>query len=417
MLAVQKYLLTHSLQELELEHGVNHRLSTDRTKFILNYNQVTAKSDDPIANQCRGLVLRCKHPLKTIATVYEIVGATNVVARPMDRFFNADDPAAAPINWETARIQHKLDGTCCMLYYDFVKEQWCVATRSVPEADVCFGDVPSPLKENTFYNLFMYSAQKTLMELALPTSEIIEGPYYGSMLEAWTSAPSMTQNWLSSLDKSFTYIFELTTPINRVVVKYNDYRTTLLCARHTATGIYCHRDRLDEIGMPVVEEWPLKTLQNIEDFLLHSNPTEIEGAVVVDSNNHRVKVKSKAWVLASRAKDAVTMSKRNALEAIINGQIDDVLPLLDPHVSEYLRGLQQRTGEYLQLIDSLFQQCRFAADRKTFALSVKATGHWQTPFFNLYSGKWTNTSEWLQSLSRDKKLTGSLLDSILEVVK
>lgn len=392
MLLVQQYLLTHSLQQLELEHGVNHRFSADRSKFSLNYDQISAKSTDPLANQCRGLILR---PESLVSGAESVVGPTNVMMRPMDRFFNADDPVAAPINWATARIQNKLDGTCAMLYYDSAKDQWCVATRSVSEADVCFGDIPSPLKNNTFYELFMYSAQSTLDYMA-------------------NSRGSKTVDyWLSLLDKSFTYIFELTTPINRVVVKYDDYRITLLCARETATGTYMHYEGLHEIGVPVVNEWPLKTLQDIEDFLLHSDPAKVEGAVVVDSQNNRIKVKSKAWVLASRAKDSVTMSKRNALEVIINGQLDDILPLLDQGVSDYLRRMQSELGKYLVTLDTHFNRYKSQPDRKSFALNVQASGLWQSPFFNLYSGKWNSTSEWLQYLSREKKLTDSTLDVIL----
>lgn len=413
MLAVQQYLFDHSLKDLELEHGVNYRFSADGSKVSLNYDQISAKPNNPIACQCRGLVLRTIGHLEPD----HVVGVTQVVARPMDRFFNAGDVHAADINWPTARIQNKLDGTMIELYWDPVKEQWCVATRSVPEADVCFGDVPSPLKNNTFYELFMYAASCTLLNQTLLTpiasiTDVVEAPGV-SLFEAGTL---IRESWLNRLDKSFTYIFELTTPLNRVVVKYNDYRTTLLCARETATGTYMHHTRLPEIGMPVVEEWPLKTLQDIEDFLLHSDPAQVEGAVVIDSHNNRVKVKSKQWVLASRAKDAVTMSKRNALEVIINGQLDDILPLLDVHVADYLRMLQAHTAIYLANIDSAFQLFKKNPDRKSFALAVQASGFWQTPFFNLYSGKWSSTSAWLQDLSKQKKLTDSLLDSILDVI-
>jgi hypothetical protein len=50
--------------------------------------------------------------------------------------------------------------------------------------------------------------------------------------------------WLNSLDKSFTYVFELTSPLNRVVVKYADYRITILAARETANGKYLPTDVL-----------------------------------------------------------------------------------------------------------------------------------------------------------------------------
>jgi hypothetical protein len=411
MLQVQEYLENQSLQDLELEHGVNHRFSADRTKFSLNYDQLAAKSDNPIACQCRGLVLR---PIYPQGDVTSLVGPTEVVARPMDRFFNAGDFHAAPIDWSTAVIQCKLDGTMTELYWDSVKEQWCVGTRSVPEADVSFGDIVSPLKENTFYELFMYAADKTLLNRALLDSVDIEGPIYGTMIEAWKAEPTILENWLNSLDKSFTYVFELTSPLNRVVVKYDDYRITILAARETATGKYIPTDDLYKIGVPVVETWPLKTLADIEAFLHGSDPAKIEGAVVIDANHNRLKVKSKQWVLASRAKDMVTISKRNALECVIDGTVDDVLPLLAEDIQDYLLNLQRDLATYCNRIDAGFRRYRLQPDRKSFALNVQASGEWQTPFFNLYSGQWKTTSEWLVHLCKAKKMTAGTLDVLLE---
>lgn len=405
MLEVQQYLLTHSLQQLELEHGVNHRFSADKTKFSLNYDQLAAKSNDPIANQCRGLILRprvTEHLTTSVVAPNEVVGPTEVVARPMDRFFNAGDPAAAAIDWSTARIQCKLDGTCCILYYDFAKAEWCVATRSVPEADVSFGDIVSPLKENTFYNLFRYSVCETIR------AQYRE--FYSDT--SWDEFTSM-------LDRNVTYVYELTSPVNRIVVKYDNYRVTLLAARETANGKYLPLEEGYGPGLQVVEEWPLKTLADIEAFLRDSDPAKIEGAVVIDASHNRIKVKSAQWILASRAKDMVSMSKRNALTCIIDGSSDDVIPLLSEELQEYMHKLQSSLVGFCKQIDEKFTSFKATANgnRKEFALMVQASGLWQTPFFNLLGGKWATTIEWLRHLSVEKKLTDSTLDVILEAVR
>jgi hypothetical protein len=402
MLEVQKYLLNHSLQELETEHGVNHRFSADRSKFSLNYDQLEAKSDNPIACQCRGLVIR---PLVPINGPENVVGETTIVSRPMDRFFNAGDVHAAPIDWSTAVIQCKLDGTMTELYWDSVKEQWCVGTRSVPEADVCFGDIVSPLKENTFYELFKHSVLETVR---------------AKYCELFCGDPEDLFNnlWCNTLDKDITYVYELTSPYNRVVVKYGECRVTLLAARETGTGRYIKVEEGYGPGLQVVETWPLKTLADIEAFLRDSDPAKIEGAVVIDANHNRVKVKSKQWILASRAKDMVSMSKRNALTCIIDGSSDDVIPLLSEELQEYMHKLQAGLVEYCRQLDVAFNCYRLSAtDRKQFALFVQASKLWQTPFFNLYSGQWKTTLEWLRHLSVAKKLTDSVLDTLLGNIK
>lgn len=55
---VKDYLLTHSFRQLEEEHGVCTRPNATFDKFSLNYDQLLVKNGDPIAEQCRGLVIR-----------------------------------------------------------------------------------------------------------------------------------------------------------------------------------------------------------------------------------------------------------------------------------------------------------------------------------------------------------------------
>lgn len=397
-LPVQDFLLTHSFAELYEAHGVCARPSADGSKWSLNYDQLAAKSDDPLANQCRGLILR---PVTPVTGDGSVVGPTSIVARPMDRFFNAGDVHAAPIDQSTARYQEKLDGTCCILYFDGVKDQWCVATRAVPEADVVFDDeMITPLKTNTFYELFKYSAVQTIRRNHMGHNCIPE----------WV----IFKSWTDSLDKSNTYVFELTSPNNRVVVKYDDYTVTLLAIRETQSGKYIEPIRdYDYYTFVRPKEWTLDSLGTLIEFVNAADPAKLEGAVVIDANYNRQKVKSKAWILASRAKDVVTMSKRGALTSIIDGTVDDVLPLLDKQVVEHIENMRAGLNVQLFDIDSAFNKFKKEPDRKSFALRVQSSGLWQTPLYILYSRKHTRTIDWLQGLSKANKLTDSMLDTML----
>jgi hypothetical protein len=390
---VQEFLKKHSFSSLRATYGVNARPSADGSKWSLNYDQLSAKPGCPVADTCRGLVLR---PATTVDSLESIVGDTVVMARPMDRFFNAGDSVAAKIDWTdpSIRVQEKLDGTLTILYFDSIKIGWCVATRSVSQADVSFGDPPgSPLNENTFGQLFFYSVAQTIDEI-------------------WGGFP--LKDFFDGLNKNWTYIYELTTPLNRVVVKYNKYRVTLLAARDTATGEYVTDQVRYEQFLCRPSEWPLKSLSDLTAFVDAADPAKVEGAVVIDGNNNRVKVKSKAWVLASRAKDMITMSKRNALRAIIDGTITNVLPLLDLEVVNYIEGMQKSFNIFCKEIDADFKLLKTATpDRKAFALAVSASGLWAMPFFNLYSGKYENTLDWLQELCKSDKITDTTLDTIL----
>ena len=100
-LLVQKYLRSgKSLGDLYRDHGVKSHVGNG--KIGLNYDQIEAKESDPLACECRGLVL-CE-------------SSFDVVAMPFRRFFNMEQVGvAAEIDWQSAKFYDKLDGTCLIV--------------------------------------------------------------------------------------------------------------------------------------------------------------------------------------------------------------------------------------------------------------------------------------------------------------
>ena len=92
MALVREFLLVKSLEDLEREHGVKARVHDH--KFSLNYDQIESREDDPLAQECRGLILRPTE-LQGSIDVARPLGDTIVLARPFDRFFNYGQAAAA----------------------------------------------------------------------------------------------------------------------------------------------------------------------------------------------------------------------------------------------------------------------------------------------------------------------------------
>ncbi|MEK6883239.1 MAG: hypothetical protein AABY22_26670, partial [Nanoarchaeota archaeon] len=112
MLNIQKYLLTHSLNDLQVEHGVYTRWSTKNPcKFSLNYDQLEVTDSEIISQECRGLVLECNSSVA--GNNFVTVGTTKILAHGMNRFFNHGQGAAANVNFSDpeTKILEKLDGT------------------------------------------------------------------------------------------------------------------------------------------------------------------------------------------------------------------------------------------------------------------------------------------------------------------
>jgi hypothetical protein len=402
---VIEYLRTKSFQQLEDEHGVCARPNSTFDKFSLNYDQILVKNGDPVAEQCRGMVVRphlspqfwlaCSD-WKSVP-----VGACDVLAWPMNRFYNHGDAAGADVDWSDPglRVYEKLDGTMMVVYWDPLQGRWHAGTRSVPEADLPIRVGHMEIGDMTFSELFF----KALRE----TREAAEGKPLD-----WEPTDF---DKVVHLNKELTYVFELTTPYNRIVVKYDEPRVTLLAARHTATGreLPIESLRLQHVNRP--KTWDLRSAAALDAFVNSADPSLLEGAVVCDSQFRRLKVKNKAWVLSSKAKDLVTVSRRSALLAIVKGEIDDVIPIVEKDIADELCRMQSALRDYMLSIDRNFSEfkARAAGSRKDFALMVTSSGDWTPPYFNMWEGRATTALGWAQAAAANGKLSDSTLDAIL----
>lgn len=410
-LLVKAYLKNRSFQNLEDEHGVGAHPSARGDKFSLNYHQFLIKKGDLLGEQCRGLIIRpTQFNVKTFGDAWKsmIVGEIDVLAWPMDRFYNHGDEAAATIDWSDPELHvyEKLDGTCMIVYWDALHGRWHAGTRSVPEADLPICKDHMEIGDMTFSELFF--------KVLRTTREAIEG-------KPLKREPSDFDD-IVHLNKELTYVFELTTPYNRVVVKYNEPRVTLLAARHTASGqeVPIESLHLQHVNLP--KTWELRSAQALETFVNSADPATLEGAVVCVTKGDsfaRLKVKNKAWVLSSKAKDLVTVSRRSAILAIIKGEIDDVLPLVEQDVRDELVRMTQALIDYFKSIDRNFADFKEQAgtSRKTFAILVTSSGDWTPAYFNMWEGRAATSFQWAQNVANAGKLSDTSLGVILEKLK
>jgi len=403
---VKTYLKTHSFKQLEDEHGVCARPdSRSGNKFSLNYDMILVKNGDPIAEQCRGMVIRT-FTVNGLDDNWQdaIVGDLDVLAWPMNRFYNLGDPAAVNIDWSDPdlRVYEKLDGTMIVFYWDSHEGKWHSATRGVSEADLPIKQDDMTIGNTTFSGLFWTALEATYNE------------------SIGDSAEYDFDSWLCrSFDCDVTYVFELTTPYNRIVVKYDKPSVTLLAARHKRSGEEIPVELLSIQNVPRPKTWNIKSPSALEAFVNSADPAQLEGAVVCDSQFRRLKVKNKAWVLSSKAKDLVTVSRRSALLAIINGDIDDVIPLIDADIAAELERMRLGLRTYLSEIDVRYADFKAQSgdNRKTFAGFVMQSGDWTPAYFNMWEGKAKNAHDWVRSMAVKGKLSSGSLDVILSKIK
>lgn len=401
-LLVQKFLETKSFGDLIKEHGVYASVSKNRRKISMNYDMLETKENDELSYDCRGLILS-RENFEEFSFVDGklnldcIVGNTQIIAFPMRRFFNHGQGAAF-INWDDPKLYifEKLDGSLIINYFDPFISKWCVATRGIPDADL--------LMDNglfTFRTLFEKAVQDTL-NISFDT-------------------------FTKSLVKEMTYCFELTTPLNRIVVNYPTYGITLLSARYLPTLKELNPSELAIVQMgqvPYVKAHTYTSIDEIVSWVSTLNPLESEGVVVRDSNFNRIKVKNANYVAYNKLNDRLGASERNCLELILAEKDDDVVSFLPEEIAKNLQKIKIGVNKFIKEYDSLYQELYLKANaespgnKKTFALLINENKDlWTAPLFTIFAGKALNIRDFIAKNRKDGTWSNSFLDKILNFAK
>lgn len=234
----------------------NVSVKKDGNYILLKYNESSDFSIE-LVRQCRGIILYFNGE-------YYIS-----VARAFDRFFNYSERFADKIDWSTARVQQKVDGSLIKVW--FHKDSWHISTNGCIDA---------------------YSVTASSISDTYETSHKVNfGELFHSEFVKHCS--------FDKLNKNYTYMFELVSPEIKVVVDYGKNDIYHLCTRGNKSGKYVEVD----IGVQKPKEYPLHSLEaclNAAEKLNSNDSNEItdEGFVVVDGHYRRVKIKSPLYLAA-----------------------------------------------------------------------------------------------------------------------
>lgn len=340
-LLVQGYLRSGGTPEtLFAEHGV--RVREHNGKASVTYDMLVANREDPLASQCRGLILR--------------PGTWDIVAYPFDRFFNHDEFCAHEIDWATAAYEQKLDGTLLIVYWDDADSRWRCGTRNMCEAQL------GPLGYVAF------------AEQADDAARVFGAESLNDL---------MTR---SGVSRDNTYMFELTGPMNRVVCHYDAVSLHLLGVRSLMTLFEIDPvPHADLLGVPVPERWKFSNLSDMLEVLREWHPREYEGVVVRDACFRRVKVKSPKYLAAHHATDSLGASWRSVTEAVIAGHTDDIIGLLPDYVAKRVISVQGAIADLVARTVSEYATIQPIDDMKAFAFAAQKL-QWPAAMFALKRG-------------------------------
>lgn len=251
------------------EFGI--KVKKEDSYAIFNYG-LNCDYFNPVVQEARGIIIDYIN--------------LEVVCWPFRKFGNHNEGYADTIDWNSARVLEKVDGSIIKLWYDKLAKRWQFSTNGMIRA------------ENA-------------------TVENMAGLSYADIIR---QADNVKDIPFEKLNKDYTYIFELVSPETRIVVKYERASLYHLGTRNNLTGEEYEID----IGMKKPMSYPLTSLDNCINAAIALNKAngaeedvDKEGFVVVDKNWHRVKIKSPDYIMMHHVSTMKTITKKECVRVLL----------------------------------------------------------------------------------------------------
>ena len=332
----------------------NHRL------VMLKYNQLDSDFHEEIVRESRGLIFD--------------EDSLEVVSVPFFKFGNYGESYVPNIDWESAIITEKRDGS--LMKVSYIGDDVLISTNG------CIDAFKAPLQDDVLC------------------------PYanYGEMFV------KALGNRLQLLEKGKTYMFELTSPYNKVVVPYDKLELALIGIRDNQSlqeELIYDSSLKDSFLLP--KRYGFRTLEECIESA-KSLPYSEEGYVVVDKYFNRVKIKSLAYVDAHHIKGNGVLTEKRILEILLANEKDEVLVYF-PEYSKVFDEMNQRIIRKALILDAQWKRikarldCKDIASRKDLAMFLKDHSEYDLGFiFKMLDGRYKFSKDYLMKLPAEKLL-------------
>lgn len=353
-------------QRLLSQEPYNLTIKFDGIFVMFNYNQLSSDFNNPIVREARGIIFA--------------IGEWDApVCHAFDKFGNYGEEYVPDIDWNTITVSEKIDGSIMKLW-NFGGE-WVVSTNG----NIFANRAPiDDIRKDNFEQVFWEGVGKHFLGTRRGYGDAIDG-------------------WLNTLDKGYTYIFELVSPYNRVVIPYEETDVYFLGARHNISNNQwgCTEEDAKILGVemfPRPKLYPLSTYDEIAQAASEL-PWNEEGYVCYDENFNRCKIKSPNYVMAHYSRNNNVITRKHLIDVYLKGEVKEFLT----YASDYKEPMLQVIGlieGFHETLRSTINFCKKHRNlwRKDYAEVIKGQPKLLQEFmFNQYARDmtpWEYTHNW-----------------------
>lgn len=319
------------ISALQEDLGIKPTYNYKYGLVVLNYSQIDSPKTNPIVIECRSLVLG----LDDNEVFY-------IVSRSFDRFLNlGENGNEDKIDITTMTAYEKLDGSLIGLF--FHRGEWLYRTKSMIMPDIeMFADA--------FGNSWKDLIDGTLGDFV----SVKHNPY----------------------SKEYTFILEVTSPINRIVTRYEDSKITLLSVRHNLTGEYLAQ--VDMVRTAEMNDWGYPSSFKFGSIAqckeaVADLPNLQEGYVLYDMDGvPKCKIKSPLYLAVHRIRGESVPTPKRIMDLVFTNETDEYLTyfsedtyMFQPYMDAFILAEQD--------FNISWDRVSNITDQKEFALTIKGT--------------------------------------------
>lgn len=327
--------------------GIRFKVYEDDGLILLDYNQIESPKTHPIVMECRSLIVALED--------------FSVVSRKFRRFFNVGEAVETlPDGFGNKHFIsfEKADGSIIGVYYNPCTWRWEISTRGQAKGEMEF------------------APGETWRDKVLAAFGLTEDEF---------------QNVCSNnIPEDVTYIFEFTSPENRIVTPYEKAEMVLLdsidtngksTAETLAKSHHLFISDTYELEVSVLSSLGLKcrpprmncAVGALADLIEEANKLSNleEGFVVMcAATGHRVKIKSKEYLVAHklRGENAVP-TRKNILSLIFEAETDEFLAYF-PEYTDLVNSIRTEITNAIMAADAYYEAIKHIEHQREFAYAV-----------------------------------------------
>ena len=366
--------------------------------YMVNYNLFESTLSDPVVKETRGTIVEARN--------VDGKRVVKTICAPYTKFFNFGDPNQDNIDWTTAKSRYKIDGQLLKMFKVNGVNYWCTNGSPCLETPL---DYTTDEIQN--YKELVFTAIKK--DLPSSPTQIITGiPYYD---EDNGTIHVNNVDWISKVPDGWTLMFELTSPMNHIIVEYNEIKLWFHGARDAKGNEHEPEDVAKMFGIPyeVPEQLGFESFDKAFEVINKWDGLKNEGIVVCDAQYHRVKVKCDDYLKIKFIRDIST--PKGIFWIVISEEYDDLTsyPELQKKADEMAKELALVLDKLKVMHKEIVESRAKFVDQKSYAAWVLSEHKDLSKFY--FSAAKSSEEDFIKMQLKNLKSESSGYDKYLEL--